>query len=166
MHCDTLKQDNDSTVRGMGEVGSARYEPALLPPCPSIRVLSYSNYQEIHSRHRRAWQCKCKGDLTEACWNGLSPESNAVHLVLSASAFTLIITLARAIKCQVINTNLVSRWLWPGNRTFLAVASMVVTWQLVAFCVVKVLLSNSMDVNLPSVPWASADSCYDTIYFN
>ena len=25
---------------GMGEVGSARYEPALLPPCPSIRVLS------------------------------------------------------------------------------------------------------------------------------
>ena len=34
---------------GMGEVGSARNEPALLPPCPSIRVLSYSNYQEIHS---------------------------------------------------------------------------------------------------------------------
>ena len=31
----------------MGEVGSARYEPALLPPCPSIRVLSYSNCQEI-----------------------------------------------------------------------------------------------------------------------
>ena len=49
MHCDTLKQDNDSTVRGDGEVGSARYEPALLPPCPSIRVLSYSNCQEIHS---------------------------------------------------------------------------------------------------------------------
>ena len=48
MHCDTLKQDNDSTVRGDGEVGSARYEPALLPPCPSIRVLSYSNCQEIH----------------------------------------------------------------------------------------------------------------------
>ena len=23
---------------GMGEVGSARYEPALLPPCPSIRA--------------------------------------------------------------------------------------------------------------------------------
>ena len=37
---------------GMGEVGSARYEPALLPPCPSIRVLSYSNYQEIHSRQQ------------------------------------------------------------------------------------------------------------------
>ena len=37
---------------GMGEVGSARYEPALLPPCPSIRVLSYSNCQEIHSRQK------------------------------------------------------------------------------------------------------------------
>ena len=40
---------------GMGEVGSARYEPALLPPCPSIRVLSYSNCQEIHSRQQRVW---------------------------------------------------------------------------------------------------------------
>ena len=28
---------------GMGDVGSARYELALLPPCPTIRVLSYSN---------------------------------------------------------------------------------------------------------------------------
>ena len=33
---------------GMGDVGSARYEPALLPPCPTIRVLSYSDCQEIH----------------------------------------------------------------------------------------------------------------------
>ena len=29
----------------MGDVGSARYEPALLPPCPTIRVLSCSNCQ-------------------------------------------------------------------------------------------------------------------------
>ena len=29
---------------GDGDVGSARYEPALLPPCPTIRVLSYSSY--------------------------------------------------------------------------------------------------------------------------
>ena len=33
----------DAQWEGMGEVGSARYEPALLPPCPIIRVLSYSN---------------------------------------------------------------------------------------------------------------------------
>ena len=44
---------------GMGEVGSARYEPALLPPCPSIRVLSYSNCQRSTHSSRRAWQCKC-----------------------------------------------------------------------------------------------------------
>ena len=38
---------------GMGEVGSARYEPALLPPCPSIRALSYSNCQRSsHSMSR------------------------------------------------------------------------------------------------------------------
>ena len=33
----------DAQWEGMGDVGSARYEPALLPPCPAIRVLSYSN---------------------------------------------------------------------------------------------------------------------------
>ena len=33
----------DAQWEGMGDVGSARYELALLPPCPSIRVLSYSN---------------------------------------------------------------------------------------------------------------------------
>ena len=33
----------DAQWEGMGDVGSARYEPALLPPWPTIRVLSYSN---------------------------------------------------------------------------------------------------------------------------
>ena len=33
----------DTQWEGMGDVGSARYEPALLPPRPTIRVLSYSN---------------------------------------------------------------------------------------------------------------------------
>ena len=33
----------DAQWEGMGDEGSARYEPALLPPCLTIRVLSYSN---------------------------------------------------------------------------------------------------------------------------
>ena len=33
----------DAQWKGMGDVGSAKCEPALLPPCPTIRVLSYSN---------------------------------------------------------------------------------------------------------------------------
>ena len=33
----------DAQWEGMGDVESARYEPALLPPCPTIRVLSCSN---------------------------------------------------------------------------------------------------------------------------
>ena len=33
----------DAQWEGMGDVGSARYEPTLLLPCPTIRVLSYSN---------------------------------------------------------------------------------------------------------------------------
>ena len=33
----------DAQWEGMGDVGLARYEPALLSPCPTIRVLSFSN---------------------------------------------------------------------------------------------------------------------------
>ena len=33
----------DAQWEGMVDVGSSMYEPALLPPCPTIRVLSYSN---------------------------------------------------------------------------------------------------------------------------
>ena len=33
----------DAQWEGMGDVESARYEPALLPPCPTKGVLSYSN---------------------------------------------------------------------------------------------------------------------------
>ena len=33
----------DAQWVGIGDIGSARYEPALLPPCPTIRVLSCSN---------------------------------------------------------------------------------------------------------------------------
>ena len=33
----------DAQWEGMGDVGSARYEPALLLPCLTIRALTYSN---------------------------------------------------------------------------------------------------------------------------
>ena len=33
----------DAQWDGMGDVGSARYAPTLLPPCPTITVLSYSS---------------------------------------------------------------------------------------------------------------------------
>ena len=38
-----LVTTTDAQWEGMGDVGSARYELALLPPCPTIRVLSYNN---------------------------------------------------------------------------------------------------------------------------
>ena len=37
-----LVTTTDAQWEGMGDVGSARYEPALLPPCSTIRILSYS----------------------------------------------------------------------------------------------------------------------------
>ena len=33
----------DAQWDGMGDAGSERYKPALLPPCPTIRVSSYSS---------------------------------------------------------------------------------------------------------------------------
>ena len=36
-------------------------------------------------------------------------------------------------KCEGSSSPVVSRWLGPGNRTFLEVDSMVVTWWIVAF---------------------------------
>ena len=38
-----LVTTSDAQWEGIGDVGSVRYELALLPPCPTIRVLSYSN---------------------------------------------------------------------------------------------------------------------------
>ena len=38
-----LVATTDAQWEGMGDVGLARYEPALLHPCPTIRVLNYSN---------------------------------------------------------------------------------------------------------------------------
>ena len=37
-----LVATTDAQWEGMGDVGSLRYEPAILPPCPTIRVLTYS----------------------------------------------------------------------------------------------------------------------------
>ena len=52
--CTTTLRNRIMTTQceGIGEVGLARYEPALLLPCPSIKVLSYSNCQENHSRQQ------------------------------------------------------------------------------------------------------------------
>ena len=33
----------DAQWEGMGDVGSVGYKSALLPPCPTVRVLSYSD---------------------------------------------------------------------------------------------------------------------------
>ena len=42
----------------------------------------------------------------------------------------------------------VSRWLWPGNRTFLEVASVVVTWWIMAFLHTERFLSFVFLLNL------------------
>ena len=44
-----LVASTDAQWEGMGDVGSARYEPALLPPFPTIRVLSYSFFDELQN---------------------------------------------------------------------------------------------------------------------
>ena len=43
------------------------------------------------------------------------------------------------------STLMVNRQLGPGNRTFLQVASMVVTWWILAFCIVICLVLKVLD---------------------
>ena len=42
---------------------SARYEPALLPPCLSIRALCYSNCQRSTQSHQQSYFCGDPGAL-------------------------------------------------------------------------------------------------------
>ena len=51
-----LVATTDAQWEGKGDVGSVRYEPALLPPCPTIRILSYSSYTSKFSEIQH-----CKG---------------------------------------------------------------------------------------------------------
>ena len=37
----------DAQWEGMGDVGSARYEPALLPPCPTTVTRKFSEIQHF-----------------------------------------------------------------------------------------------------------------------
>ena len=53
-HKTLLNRVITAQCEGMGEVGSARYEPALLPPCPSIRALCYSNCQRSTQSHQQS----------------------------------------------------------------------------------------------------------------
>ena len=68
--CTAILWNRIMTVQceGMGEVGSARYEPALLPPCPSIRALSYSNCQRSTHSNLRAWHTPFKYTSTDTLY--------------------------------------------------------------------------------------------------
>ena len=45
----------DAQWEGMVDVGSARYEPVLLPPCQTIRVLSYSSLTSNFQKFSTLW---------------------------------------------------------------------------------------------------------------
>ena len=55
-------------------------------------------------------------------------------------------------------------WLWPGNRIFLEVASMVVTWWIVAFCPVLWCFSSILNHTYPSYTLALEESKMGILY--
>ena len=82
--------------------------------------------------------------------------------------FTLIIIFAGAqaiIKLQSVRSlPVVSRWLWPWNRTFLEVASIVVIWCIVAFCAVKENSNfETYILQMHSPSWLSSPHLWDAI---
>ena len=64
--------------------------------------------------------------------NVLFPGHNHL-LTTGADDPTLIIAQTPASESEGSSATVVSRWFWPGNRTFLEVNSMVVSWWIVAF---------------------------------
>ena len=56
MHCNTLKQDNDSTVQGDGGSRVGEVRAGTTSPMPEHKGFKlqqgYSNCQEIHSRQQ------------------------------------------------------------------------------------------------------------------
>ena len=63
--------------------------------------------------------------------NILFPGHN--HLLTTSAHHPDTLIIAQVPAYEGSSIPVVSRWLWPGSRTFLEVASMVVTWWIVAF---------------------------------
>ena len=62
-----LVATTDAQWEGMGDVGSVRYKPALLPSCLTIRVLSYcitSTFSEI--QHFKGLKLAALGFCTQS----------------------------------------------------------------------------------------------------
>ena len=53
MHCDTLNQDNDSTVRGDGESRVGEVRAGTTSPMPEHKGLGYSNCQRSTHSHQQ-----------------------------------------------------------------------------------------------------------------
>ena len=77
-------------------------------------------------------------------------------------------------KSEGSSAPVVSRWLWPGNRTFLEVASMVTTWWILAFLSSDICndIDNRRKNYLVSNTWLAVGTetqttwtCDPTVYF-
>ena len=71
----------DAQWEGMGDVGSARYELALLPPCPTIRVLSYMGFHGPNMGYF-CWGCFSRIHTHSAMFSGHSFLLTCTNLVL------------------------------------------------------------------------------------
>ena len=122
----------------MGDVGSARYEPALLPPSPTIRVLSNSNCQRSTHSHQQfngfknnfgsivliqniTWANSNLRKLQYA-WRSMNLKYKLYEITFIDGIITCdknVISLLHVLSyCKLYNCNVVKQvldWLWRGT---------------------------------------------------
>ena len=79
MHCDTLKQDNDSTVRGDGGSRVGEVRAGTTSPCPSIRAFATVIVRDPPN-HTSSLRVKCSSVETNTNKVLLDPDKELIVL--------------------------------------------------------------------------------------
>ena len=114
-------------------LGSFFFNHDLTAWCPVIMHISPSPHDNVYDsmpNSKKESHCPPGNHHASHFKNVLFPDPN--HLLTTGTDDSSL-TGARAIISVGSSAPVVSRWIRPGNRTFLEVASVVITWWIVAF---------------------------------
>ena len=141
---------------GMGEVGSARYEPALLPPCPSIRALCYSNCQRSTQSHQQSkgYILQCLSGLLNITNTWLSLACHHSYRICDASLSSQLLIIAIVSLLPLARCH-VDAWVWSQ---YLTVANTDVTDPEVWSIYLTVATTDVTDLEVWSIYLTVADT--------
>ena len=104
---------------GMGEVGSARFEPALLPPCPSIRAYAtvtvidppnHTSSLRVNHFHSVFWCWKCL--MFRNCRENIMTRKHDTFTVAHIKKWTIKFLVVKSLINSLVLTTIPPVW-WP-----------------------------------------------------